>query len=175
MTRALLIIDVQKGMFSHGEPHKGREVVEKLAGMLSQARAHGMPVFFVQHDGGEGSPLARDGEGFHFVDELAPRGDEDVTIKRQCSAFHGTDLINKLRAANIDELIIGGMQTEFCVDTAVRGAFERGLAVTLIEDGHTTFDTTALPATQIIAHHNHTLASGHFAEVVEAAELGFGF
>ena len=44
---------------------------------------------------------------------------------------------------------------------------------TLIADGHTTFDTPALPASQIIAHHNHTLASGHFAEVAKAAEIGF--
>ncbi|MDJ0643781.1 MAG: cysteine hydrolase family protein [Erythrobacter sp.] len=174
MKQALLIIDVQKGMFDNATPYRGAEVVDALSQVLSRARASYVPVFFVQHDGGEGSPLAMAGAGFAFVDELAPRADEDVTIKRRCSAFHETDLSERLRAADIEEVVIGGMQTEFCVDTAVRGAFERGFAVSLIADGHTTFDTPALPAAQIIAHHNHTLASGHFANVRDAGDLILG-
>ncbi len=173
MKQALLIIDVQKGMFDYATPYQGPDLVDTLAQTLSRARAGNVPVFFVQHDGGEGSPLASDGKGFAFVDELTPRAGEDVTLKRQCSAFHDTDLGDKLRAAGIEEVVIGGMQTEFCVDTAVRGAFERGFAVSLIADGHTTFDTPALPAAQIIAHHNHTLASGHFADVRDASEIIF--
>jgi len=79
-----------------------------------------------------------------------------------------------LQAAQIDRVIIGGMQSEFCVDTAVRGAFERGIGVTLIADGHTTFDTPALTAANIIAHHNYTLQSGHFADVINADAIEFG-
>jgi hypothetical protein len=96
-----------------------------------------------------------------------------VTIKRYCSAFQDTDLLEKLKAAGVEEVVIGGMQTEFCVDTAVRGAFERGLGVTLITDGHTTFDTPAIEAAQIIAHHNHTLESGHFAKLAKGGDVVF--
>jgi len=49
-----------------------------------------------------------------------------------------------------------------------------GIAVTLIADGHTTFDTPALPAAHIIAHHSHTLESGHFAVLSQADEILFG-
>ncbi|MEO1489726.1 MAG: isochorismatase family protein [Pseudomonadota bacterium] len=173
MTKALVIIDVQKGMFSVGVPYEGERVVAALADLLAKARAADVPVFFVQHQGGEGHPLARDGEGFPFHETLSPQPGEDVTIKRHCSAFQETDLFEKLTAAGINEVVFGGMQTEFCVDTAVRGAFERELKVTLIADGHTTFDTPALPAAQIIAHHNHTLSSGQFAKLVHSSDLGF--
>jgi len=160
-------------MFTAGDPYDGDRVVETLASVLDQSRSAAVPVFFVQHDGGEGSPLARDGEGFAFHEALTPRAEEDVTVKRFCNAFQDTDLLAKLTDAGIEEIVVGGMQTEFCVDTAVRGAFERGFKVTLIADGHTTFDTPALPAEQIIAHHNHTLASGHFAKTVAASEIRF--
>lgn len=173
MTKALLIIDVQKGMFLAGTPYKGEQVVETLAGVLAQARGSGAPIFFVQHDGGAGSPLDPSTDGFAFHDALTPAHGEDVTVKRYCSAFQDTDLLEKLKAAGIEEVVIGGMQTEFCVDTAVRGAFERGIGVTLIADGHTTFDTPAMRAEQIIAHHIHTLESGHFAELVMGEEVGF--
>jgi nicotinamidase-related amidase len=65
------------------------------------------------------------------------------------------------------------MQTEFCVDTAVRSAFERDYQVTLVSDGHTTFDTPALEAERIVAHHNQTLGNG-FATLSPAAAIRFG-
>jgi nicotinamidase-related amidase len=62
------------------------------------------------------------------------------------------------------------MQTEFCIDTAVRAAAERGYTITLVSDGHTTGDTHALRAPDIISHHNATLGTS-FADLKTAAEL----
>jgi len=168
--RAILIIDVQQGMFSVPgmQPHDGEGVVARLAALLARARADGLPVFFVQHNGTEpGHPLAEDGPGFPFRPELAPLAHEPVIVKRQCGAFHDTDLEQRLRAADIRHLVVGGMMSQFCVDTAVRSAFERGYQVTLIEDGHTCFDTPELTAAQIIAHENRTLGEG-FARLAPA-------
>lgn len=173
MTKALVIIDVQKGMFANADPYEGERVVQALAHVLAQARRSNAKRFFVQHDGGPGSPLAIDSSGFPFHDALTPISGEDIVVKRACSVFQGTDFLDRLRAAGIEEIVIGGMQTEFCVDTAVRGAFERGITVTLIADGHTSFDTPALPAAKIIAHHNHTLESGHFATLANNLDIAF--
>ena len=171
--KALVIIDVQKGMFSAGDPFDGDGVVERLADVLNRARQAQVPVFFVQHDGGANSPLAIDSPGFAFHDALAPLPGEDVTVKKHCSSFQDTDFHEKLIAAGIGHIIVGGMQSEFCVDTAVRGAFERNLKVVLIADGHTTFDTAALSAEKIIAHHNHTLGGGGFAELRKSEAVVF--
>jgi nicotinamidase-related amidase len=168
--KALLIIDVQQGMFSipDMQPHDGEGVVARLAALLALARADGLPVFFVQHEGTEpGHPLAEDGPGFPFRPELAPLPGEPVIVKRQCGAFHDTELEDRLRAANVRHLVVGGMMSQFCVDTAVRSAFERGYQVTLIEDAHTCFDTADLTAAQIIAHENCTLGAG-FARLAPA-------
>ena len=173
--QALVIIDVQQGMFGGpaGEPYDGEGVVGRLASVLARARETHMPVFFVQHEGGAGSPLAKGTAGFDYHSALTPFPSEDVTVKQHCSAFQSTDLHEKLIAAGVDHIVVGGMQTEFCVDTAVRGAFERGMGVSLISDGHTTFDTPALRAEQIVEHHNHTLSNGGFAELVAVAGVSF--
>jgi nicotinamidase-related amidase len=169
--KALVIIDVQKGMFASATPYDGDEVVARLAMVLNNARQAQVPVIFVQHDGGKGSPLDPDGAGFVYHDALTPLPTETVVVKKHCSAFQDTEFHATLIAAGIDHIITGGMQSEYCVDTAVRGAFERGLKVTLIADGHTTFDTPALPAEQVIAHHNHTLGTGGFATLRESDDI----
>jgi len=169
---ALVIIDVQVGMFTSPgyTPHDGDGTVARIAGLLERARKAGTPVFFVQHAGGKGDPLEEGAPGFPFRPELAPRAGESTTVKRHCSAFQQTDFDARLKRADIDHLIICGMQTEFCVDTTVRAAYERGYKATLASDGHTTFDTKTLPAASIIAHTNATLGSG-FATLKKAEEI----
>jgi nicotinamidase-related amidase len=171
---ALVIIDVQRGLFTTPgfPPHDGEATVARIAQLLNRARDSGTPVFFVQHDGGEGDPLAQGSDGFAFRSELTPERNESVTVKHHCNAFQNTDLDQKLKAAGIDHLIVCGMQTEYCVDTAIRAAIERGYKVTLVSDGHTTLDTPGLPGARIIAHHNTTLR-GAFATLRKAHEIEF--
>lgn len=171
---ALVIIDVQMGMFTFPgyTPHDGEATVARIADLLKRAREKGVPVFFVQHAGDKGDPLEQGTPGFPFRPELAPRDGESVTVKRHCSAFQNTDFDQTLKRADIDHLVVCGMQTEFCIDTTVRSAYERGYKVTLISDGHTTFDTKALPAAQIIAHHNGILG-GSFATLASTSGITF--
>mgnify|MGYP001356897954 CR=1 FL=1 len=92
--------------------------------------------------------------------------------KRQSSAFHDTDFHDRLQRVGVDRLVIAGMQTEYCVDSACRAAAALGYHVVLVSDGHTTFDSSALPAERIIAHHNGTLG-GAFVELAAARDVKF--
>ncbi len=83
----------------------------------------------------------------------------DRLLEKEASdAFYGTDLEEQLRAASVCELIITGLQTEFCVDATCRAALSRDFDVVLVADGHTT-GNSHLPAEAIIEHHNKTLAN----------------
>ena len=64
------------------------------------------------------------------------------------------------------------MQSEYCVDSAIRGAVERGYKVTLVSDAHSTGDTKVAKAKTIIDVQNQTMA-GDFATVTQAAEVVF--
>jgi hypothetical protein len=58
MSRCLVIIDVQQGMFAFRRPlYQGEEVLERIAGLVEQARDARVPIFHVQHDGGSGHIL----------------------------------------------------------------------------------------------------------------------
>jgi nicotinamidase-related amidase len=174
MTTALMLVDVQQGMFDLPSPlHRGDEVVARLAGLLERARAEGTPVVHIQHDGGPGHVLARGSAGWPHHPLVAPREGELVVEKRHSSAFHGTELHRRLQEAGIDRLVIAGMQTEMCVDSACRGAAALDYRVVLVADGHTTFDTPAIAADLIIAHHNRLLGRG-FVELAEAGRVRFG-
>jgi nicotinamidase-related amidase len=171
MTRALVVIDVQEGMFTVPgfTPHEGEAVVRRIANLIAEARQTGLPVVYVQHAGGAGHPLSPDGPGFPIRSELAPQAGERVVVKHNINAFQDTDLDAHLKSSGITRLVVCGMQSQFCVDTATRAAFERGYTVTLVSDAHTTFDTTQLKAADIVAHHNATLG-GRFAELKTSGE-----
>ena len=173
MTSALMIVDVQQGMFALRSPlYRGEEVVRRIAGLLGRARAEGVPVVHIQHDGGPGHVLAKGSAGWPHHPLVTPGDGEMVVEKRHSSAFHDTDLHRRLCDAGIDRLIIAGMQTEMCVDSACRGAAALNYRVVLAADGHTTYDTPLLRADLIIAHHNRLLA-GTFVELVEADQVRF--
>ncbi len=174
MTAALVVIDVQQGMFQIPDfhLHDGEGTVSRIAALIARARESGTPIFFVQHDGGPDHPFHPGKPGFPFHERLTPGPGEDVTVKHRGSAFHGTDFDRKLRAARIDTIIVCGMQSEYCVDSAVRGAVERGYRVVLVADGHTTGSTPVLTGAQIAAHENQTL-DGSYARVIPAAAVRF--
>jgi len=173
MTTALVVIDVQNGMFdSDPPPYRGGEILQRIAGLLERARASGIPIFHVQHDGGPGDVLGKGSPGFAHHPAVTPQAGEPVIEKRRVSAFHDTDFDARLKRAGVDRLIIAGLQTEYCIDTACRAAVALGYKVALVSDAHSTFDSTELPAERIIAHHNNTL-SGGFVDLIASGTVRF--
>jgi nicotinamidase-related amidase len=79
--------------------------------------------------------------------------------------------LEELIQRSIKQVVLIGMQTEYCVDTTCRHAFALDYQVTLVKDGHSTYDTKRLLAVDIIAHHNAILTA--FATVAEADTIDF--
>jgi nicotinamidase/pyrazinamidase len=50
------------------------------------------------------------------------------------SGFQGTDLAEKLREAEVDELIVTGLATDYCVKNSVLDALREGFEVIVVED-----------------------------------------
>lgn len=165
MGAALIIIDVQKAVL-HGTCSEARReavmaefeaVVGRLTGLRDRARAAGIPVIVVQHDGEPGSRLLPGTPGWEVVDALAPDGDDVLVRKTACDAFFETGLLGHLERLGVTELTVGGCMSQYCVDTTVRRAVSLGYDVTLVADGHTTGDSGGLTQRDIVAHHNTTL------------------
>jgi len=174
MSPCLVVIDVQQGMLTFRRTlYQSEEMLRRIAGLLERAREAGVPIFHVQHDGGPGHILEKGSIGWPLHSAVQARSGEAIILKRYSSAFHDTDLHQRLAEAGIDRLVVAGIQTEMCVDSTCRAAVALVYKVTLALDAHSTFDSPVLAAEKIIAHHNRTLADG-FVDLVSASNVVFG-
>lgn len=174
---ALLIIDVQVGLMALMSAAVRDSVLPKIKTLLRRARASGIPVIYIQHDGAHGHPLETHTEGWKIYPSLKPADGEDIVRKRESDSFFETPLQQKLKKRRIAHLIVAGAMTEYCVDTTCRRATSLGYDVTLASDAHLTRDNGVLTAAKIIAHHNFVLrdfgAGGHVVKVSAADEIVF--
>jgi nicotinamidase-related amidase len=173
MTTALLLIDIQQGLFDEGPIYRAEEMVKNAANLLAKARAAGIPIVHVQHDGGKGDSLEKGQPGFDVHPAVAPRPGEHRVVKTHCSSFVSTGLDAKLKELGVTDLVIAGLQTDFCIDTACRVAHSLGYKVTLAEDAHSTFDSNLLTAPQIIAHTSNIIKN-RFARMIPTDTINFG-
>lgn len=180
-TTALVLIDLQNGIVALPvTPRTGAEVVACAAPLADRFRAAGAPVVLVNvgwsDDLGDlpprnvDQPIARPAGGFpanwsDLVDGLAKPGDLRVT-KRQWGAFHGTDLDLQLRRRGVRTLALGGIATNFGVESTARQAWELGYDVVLVEDacGGLSAEMHAMAVRGVFPR---------ISRVVAAADIGF--
>jgi ureidoacrylate peracid hydrolase len=72
------------------------------------------------------------------LDEIAPLDDEMIFRKTSSSVFISTNIDYVLRNLRVRSLIVAGLLTDQCVESAVRDACDLGYLVTLVSDACTT-------------------------------------
>jgi ureidoacrylate peracid hydrolase len=72
------------------------------------------------------------------LDEIAPADDEMIFRKTSSNVFISTNVDYVLRNIGVRSLIVGGLMTDQCVESAVRDACDLGYLVTLVTDACTT-------------------------------------
>jgi len=138
--RVLLLLDVQEGMFT------GRKAVPAAAQVrgtittiLNHARYKANPpplIIHVRNDGGSGEPDELSTPGWQLIHKTLPG--EQIVDKSKNNAFAGTKL-GKLIPEDA-EIVVVGLQSDFCVRATCSAALSRGNTVLLIRGSHTTFD-----------------------------------
>jgi len=156
-TTALVLIDLQKGIVARDTaPHTSAEVVANGARLADAFRAAGALVVLVHvafapdtrdvlnPPRDEVPPPSTTSPGWSdFVPEVGPRPGDVVVTKRQWGAFYGTDLDLQLRRRGIRTLVLGGIATNYGVESTARDAWERSYALVLAEDATSTFTAEA--------------------------------
>ena len=179
MSRALLLIDIQRDYFPGGRhPLVGSDrAADAASNVLGGFRARSEPIVHVQHfwDEPDAAYLKPGTAGYAHDDRVAPAGNEPVVVKQSPNAFVGTGLEQRLRDDGIDQLIVGGIMTSMCVDATVRAAVDLGFAVTVVADACAAPDLehagVNVPGEQVHAAFLAALADG-YAEVVNADSVG---
>jgi ureidoacrylate peracid hydrolase len=68
------------------------------------------------------------------IEEVGPHGDEIIIPKTASGIFNATNISYVLRNLGIDYLVMYGVVTDQCVESAIRDAADRGFLVTQVED-----------------------------------------
>jgi maleamate amidohydrolase len=148
---ALIAYDVCRRALTPADPARReamRPVLDAWVRLIGIARAAGVPVIYTtpvsRADGADvvtlptdlsaetGVPPLTNGiEGTveaGFPDEIAPRPEDYVFLKRRPSAFYGTGVAELLHMLRRNVVIIGGGATNRGVETSVREAFNMDIA-----------------------------------------------
>jgi nicotinamidase-related amidase len=154
---ALIAYDVCRRALTPADPARReamRPVLDAWVRLIATARAAGLPIIYTtpvsRPDGADvvllptdlsaetGVPPLTNGiEGTPeagFPDEIAPRAEDYVFLKRRPSAFYGTGVAELLQMLRRDTIIIGGGATNRGVETSVREAFNRDIAAVVVRE-----------------------------------------
>lgn len=174
MKKALLVIDMQVMPFiwkNYGGKalHHEETLIANVQHLIYKARQSNAPIFYILFTETGESPRSEGQPLWQIVPDIAPQEQDHLVIKYYADSFVKTNLLIMLQKMSIEDIVICGVQTEFCVDTTCKSAFSHGLHVELASDGHSTFDGDLLSAEQIIAHHNNILTQ--FAQIKPAVQI----
>lgn len=150
MKSALLIIDVQNAMVNVNQPvYRASETIKNIQKLIKKARTSNISVIYVQHNE-VGSEFEYGKKTWEIADEVKPN-DEDIIIHKIFSdAFKETNLKQVLDSQLIKNLVIVGMQSDYCINATSLRAVKLGYSVTIIKDAHSTWGDNGLSASEII-------------------------
>jgi len=176
---ALIVIDVQRAFDeweAAGQRRNNRDAVRHIVQLLAAFRTARAPIFHIRHEGTQpGSSFRPGSSGYKVKDEAKEMEGEPVIVKRVNSAFIGTDLESRLRAAAIQTVVICGATTNHCVETSTRMAGNLGFDAWLVRDATWTFDRVGPDGDTHSAEEIHamTLANlyAEFARIVRTADV----
>jgi nicotinamidase-related amidase len=147
VSTALVLIDLQNGILSSPlAPHSAADLIERSAQLIGAFREKGATIIFVRVSMSEVLRLPVDApsrdpnaplpppSASELVPQIERQPTDLVITKRQWGAFYGTDLDQQLRRRRIRTIVIGGVATNFGVESTARAAFDRGYELIFVED-----------------------------------------
>ncbi|KAL4250916.1 isochorismatase family protein [Abortiporus biennis] len=139
--QVLLLIAVQKCMLA--PPEKGGipsslTVGPNISLILHQARnaPHPPLIIHVRNCGDIGDPDEPNTKGWELIH--TPLTNEPIIDKMKNNAFAGTKLGEMIKPT--DEIIVVGMQSDFCIRATCSAALGRGNEVLLVKGAHGTYE-----------------------------------
>ena len=153
---ALVLIDLQNSNVKRElAPYTAEQTVGNCVLLAQEMRSRGAMVVYVRVLLNElpvplaDAPMRPPGAAAPPYDasELAEMAGVEATdivvTKRQWGAFYGTKPDELLRRRHIDTLLLGGIATNFGVESTARAAFDRSYKLVFAEDAMSSMDAEA--------------------------------
>lgn len=166
----LLIVDTQK-MITNDRLYRFEELVTNIRRLMLTARQNSIEVIYIRHDDGAGHPLTKGAEGFAIYEAFAPAAGEKIFDKTVNSPFRDTGLLEYLKEKGETRLIVSGLQTDYCIDAAVKCGFEHGFHVYVPAHANSTFDNAFMTAEETYRYYNAFMWNKRYAECLSMEEM----
>ncbi len=165
----LLIVDTQK-LITNKELYEFDAFVSNVQKIIQAARENSIEVIYVRHDDGAGNALTKGADGFEIYEGFQPISDEKIFDKNVNSAFRGTGLLEYLISKDEKDIIVAGLQTDYCIDATIKCGFEHGFNIIVPTYTNTTVNNKFMSAEQSYIYHNEHMWNGRYAECISLDE-----
>ncbi len=154
-TTALVLIDLQHSNIARQlAPHTSAKVVQNAVLLANVLRERGGTIIFVRVQVTELLELPVDApfpkgssappiNASDLVPETGVQPHDLIVTKRQWGAFYGTELDQQLRRRGVRTIVLGGIATNFGVESTSRAAFDRGYELVFAEDAMSSISAEA--------------------------------
>jgi nicotinamidase-related amidase len=144
MNTCLVLVDLQNDYFPGGKMELTgiEDVAENAQLLLAEFRKTELPIIHVQH-------ISLPPNAFFFLPgtdgakinkRVTPQKGETVVQKNYPNSFRNTSLLEILKNADVDTLVICGAMSHMCIDATTRAAFDLGFNCVVAEDACATMD-----------------------------------
>ncbi|RPI06015.1 MAG: cysteine hydrolase [Ignavibacteriae bacterium] len=168
MKTALVIVDIQNFYFPGGslELVNAEQASVAAKEILQSFRDQKQLVVHVRH---------KSKRGLEIHENVEPLPGEKVITKEEINSFLRTDLLEYLQEHRINRLVVIGMQTQMCLQGAVRAAHDYGFECIVIQDACATrdvkFGNNIAKAEDVQTTVLATLIDGGFSKVIDLKEF----
>ena len=162
----LLVVDVQTGIMDE-RLYEFEKVKRNIGSLIQEARKNQIEVIYVRHDDGPGSGFSKGDKDFEIYSDFAPNKEEKIFDKSVNSAFHKmTGLVNYLAEKKESNVMIVGLQTDYCMDATIKSGFEHSYKMIVPEFTNSTMDNPYFSKETGYQFYNQLMWPGRYAETV---------
>lgn len=163
----LLVIDTQD-MIMTEELYEFDNFVQNVSRPILTARQKNTEVIYIRHD--DGFELTSGVDGFQIFSLFEPKNNEKIFDKNFNSAFRNTGLIEYLNEKHESQIMVVGLQTDYCIDATIKCGFEHGFKMIVPALCNTTVKNDFMTAEQSYKYYNQKMWNIRYADCVSFEE-----
>lgn len=165
----LLVVDTQR-LITNNQLYNFDVFVSNVEKIIHEARSSNIEVIYVRHDDGIGTELTKGTDGFEIYEKFQPTNEEKIFDKEVNSAFKGTGLLEYLIGKGEKDIIIVGLQKDYCIDATIKCGFEHGFNIIVPANTNTTVNNKFMSSEQSYKYYNELIWNGRYAECISLEE-----
>lgn len=166
----LLVIDTQK-LITNENLYNFDLFVSNVEKIIDTARKNNIEVIYVRHDDGPNEELTKGADGFEIYEKFKPINEERIFDKHVNSPFKESGLLEYLKNKEEKDIIVVGLQTDYCIDATIKTGYEHGFNMIVPAYANTTIDNEFMSGEKSYKYYNEFIWPDRYARCISLDEV----